>query len=208
MKILERPSFEILTAVDGLAILRRLEVAGRTCYRSEDLITDASAGAFVRMLIGRGHESVLEHESLSVRFVVNRGLSHEMVRHRISSFSQSSTRYCNYAKDKFGGELTFWPMAEGLTDFQKLRRQEVYKVIESTYLAEVGEGIRPEQARDLLPNCLVTEIVWTANLREWRLVFRQRTAAAAHPQMREVMRPLLRTLRSRIPVVFDDVGEV
>lgn len=200
---------EILTPIDGADILRRIESAGRVCYKSEGAITDGSAKRFVAGIIRRGHESVLEHVILSVKFTVDRGVSHEIVRHRIASYSQESTRYCNYGADKFGRELTFirpcfW--TEGS------RAYEIWKAsmeaAERDYIRLTDRlecGATPEQARSVLPNSLKTEIVMTANLREWRHFLRLRTAKDAHPQMREVAAPLLAELKSKIPVVFDDL---
>lgn len=201
------PHFEIIDAPDGEAMIRRIERAGRICYKSETLITEDSARKFVAMIIKRGHHSVLEHVSVSVRFVCSRGMSHEIVRHRLASYSQESTRYCNYGKAKFGG-ITFTPMMAGLTEKQRVRREALYQRIEDVYLDEIAEGVSPQQARDNLPICLKTELVMTCNLREWRHFFHMRTPKAAHPQLREVTRPLLEAFRFHIPVVFDDVGEV
>lgn len=194
-------------AGDGRDTLRRIERAGRTCYKSEDRITDDSAAAFVLMLIGKGHESVLEHERVTVRFVVDRGVSHEIVRHRLASFSQESTRFCNYGKGKFGGEVTFirppW-----VSDDCKNGSGVWYTAMtsaEKCYLGLLEHGWKPEQARSVLPNSLKTEIVVSANLREWRLIFRQRTAAAAHPQMRQVMVPLRAALAGSLAPLFDDL---
>ena len=207
MKIIQ-PSFEILSSINGKEILKNIERAGRTCYKSQDKITSDSAGKFVKTLIASGHESVLEHESVSVLIVCDRGVSHELVRHRIASFSQESTRYCNYSQDKFDGELTFilpfWYI--GNTDWQYTTWLNIMSTIETTYneLIRTG-GHSPQQARSILPNSLKTEIVVTANLREWRTIFKQRTTAAAHPQMREIMIPLLHSLDRKIPVVFSDI---
>ena len=207
MKIIQ-PSFEILSSINGKEILKNIERAGRTCYKSQDKITSDSAGKFVKTLIASGHESVLEHEKVSVLIVCDRGVSHELVRHRIASFSQESTRYCNYSQDKFDGELTFilpfWYI--GNTDWQYTTWLNIMSTIETTYneLIRTG-GHSPQQARSILPNSLKTEIVVTANLREWRTIFKQRTTAAAHPQMREIMIPLLHSLDRKIPVVFSDI---
>jgi thymidylate synthase (FAD) len=208
MKVLEL-SYEVedkLTAVDGIRMAKAIEKAARTCYKSEHMIGDGSMEALVRHCIQKGHESVLEHEKVTVRFVLDRGLSHEMVRHRIASFSQESTRYCNYSQDKFGGEVALVPMMDGLTPAQVERRMKLWAEMERVYLAEVEEGVKPQQARDNLPTCLKTEIVVTANLREWRHILRLRTGKAAHPQMRRLMTPLLALFKQRIPVIFDDLS--
>ena len=198
MKIINA-SYRIETPIDGAEILKRIEKAGRTCYKSEDRITAESAEAFVRMLIERGHESVLEHESITVRFVCDRGVSHEIVRHRLASYSQESQRYVRY-----NGDIEFinprMPNAKAYAAWQELceRAEETYKEL-------LSYGVQPEQARAVLPNSTKTEIVMTANLREWRHFLKLRTAKAAHPQMRELTVPLLKELQERIPVVFDDI---
>lgn len=207
MKIIEA-SYSIETPIDGAEMLKRIEKAGRTCYKSEDRITEESAEAFVRKLIERGHESVLEHESLTVRFVCDRGVSHEIVRHRIASFSQESTRYCNYSGNRFGNQITFIKpcfLEEG-TGGYKLWKQAMF-VAEKEYFELLRWGCTPQEARSVLPNSTKTEIVMTANLREWRHFLKLRTAKAAHPQMRELTVPLLKELQERIPVVFDDIKE-
>lgn len=208
MKIINA-SYRIETPTySGEKLLKSIEQAGRTCYKSEDRITDESAEAFVRMLIERGHESVLEHASITVRFVCDRGVSHEIVRHRIASFSQESTRYCNYSNDRFRNEITFIKpcFLEDGTGGYKLWKQAMF-VAEKEYFDLLNWGFTPQEARSVLPNSTKTEIIMTANLREWRHFLKLRTAKAAHPQMRELTVPLLKELQEWIPVVFDDIGE-
>lgn len=205
MKIIS-PSFEILTPLDGQTVLKHIELCGRVCYKSEDKITGTSAAAFVANIIKRGHEAVLEHFSVTVKFICDRGVSHELVRHRLASYCQESTRYCNYSKDGFGGEITvIRPMflAEGSTAM----RHWVWACTqaEQSYFNMLTFGCMPQEARSVLPNSLKTEVVMTANLREWRHFFKLRTAPAAHPQMRELTIPLLRRMQELVPVVFDDL---
>lgn len=205
MKIIN-PSFEILSPVDGQAILQHIERCGRVCYKSEDKITDTSAQTFVGSIIKRGHEAVLEHASVTVKFVVDRGVSHEIVRHRLAAYCQESTRYCNYSKDGFGGQVTF--IQPNFLD-RGTRGWELWVLAceqaEKAYFDLLNWGRSPQEARAVLPNSLKTEVVMTANLREWRHFFKLRTAPAAHPQMREVTIPLLRRMQELIPVVFDDI---
>lgn len=205
MKIIPA-SYEILTDLDGAEILRTIERAGRVCYKSEDKITDGSAERFVRNIIGRGHESVLEHVSLSTRFIVDRGVMAELTRHRLASFSVESSRYCNYSKDRFGGEITVIRpcFIEKNTRVWYLWKTAIEDA-EMSYFRILDEGFSPQEARSVLPMSLKTEVVMTANIREWRAVLRLRTDKAAHPQMREVMVPLLEELKERVPVVFDDI---
>lgn len=202
---LVKASYEILSKIDREEILKAIEVAGRTCYKSEDKITEESAGKFVEMISNRNHYSVLEHQSISVRFICDRGVSHEIVRHRIASFSQESTRYCNYSKDKFGNELTFIDIVDHMSDIQYREWLEAMKQSESNYLIQIQAGCSPQIARSVLPNSLKTEIVVTANLREWKEIFRQRTSKAAHPQMREIMIPLCEELQIKLPEIFGDI---
>lgn len=222
MKI-TKPTFEVLSNINGQSILRDLEIAGRTCYKSEDRITDDSALSFVKMLLGRGHEAMIEHHSVSVRIICDRGVSHEIVRHRLASYAQESTRYCNYSKDKFGSELTFilpcwfgsditgrypiqsWQLMPAMTEAEVCWFQSMLRA-ERDYLRLLDLGWTPQQARSVLPNSLKTEIVVTMNLREWRHFLRLRTAPEAHPQMREIAVPILERFRAEIPVLFDDIG--
>lgn len=206
MKIIA-PSHEILSEIDGAKMLRNIELCGRVCYKSEDRITDGSAEKFVGMILRSGHESVLEHEKITVRFICDRGVTHEIVRHRIASYSQESTRYCNYSKDKFGSEITFirpffWSEDEEKYAVWKSTMQE----IENAYVKLISLGAKPEEARSILPNSVKTELVVTMNLREWRHFFRLRTSERAHPQMREVALPLLNELKELVPVIFDDIN--
>lgn len=200
------PSFTFMDHVDGKAMLERLEKAGRVCYKSEDKISQGSAEKFVSSMIQRGHESVIEHEKISVSIICDRGISHEIVRHRIASYSQESTRYCNYSNEKFGKELTFIrPCFWSDNDEQYIIWQEHMKQAEATYNKLIELGASPQEARSILPNSLKTEIVVTMNLREWRHFFKARTAKAAHPQMREIALKLLSEFKEVLPVVFDDI---
>jgi len=202
MKIV-KAGYEILDPLDGEQILKKIELCGRVCYKSEEKITADSAKRFVASLVSRGHESVLEHFSFSVRFIVDRGVSHELVRHRIASFSQESTRYCNYGNGDEG--CTFIEPCFRGGDCQSDIWQKSCEQAEDAYLMLLGNGCSPQEARSVLPNSLKTEVIMTCNLREWRNFFRLRTADAAHPQMLEVTRPLLAQLKNMVPVVFDDI---
>ncbi len=205
MKVIQ-PSIEVLDQINGDEILKKIELIGRVCYKSEDKITTDSAKTFVSKILKSGHESVIEHEKISVRIICDRGVSHEIVRHRIASFSQESTRYCNYSKDKFGNELTvikplFWD--DGSDEYQLW--YNTIKKIEETYNQMISIGIKPQEARSILPNSLKTEIVVTMNLREWRHFFALRTAKRAHPQMKEVADMILDEFKQKIPIIFDDI---
>ncbi len=206
MKIV-KAGYEILTNLDGLEILKHIERIGRVCYKSENKITDDSCLAFVKMLLDRGHEAMIEHYSFSVKFTCDRGVSHEIVRHRLAAFAQESTRYCNYSKAKFGNEITVIAPVFFDSDYAQTwdEWKESCKAAEDAYFKLLDSGASPQEARSVLPNSLKTEIVMTANLREWRHFFKLRTADAAHPQMREITRPLLTELQGLIPVVFDDI---
>ena len=198
------PSHEFLQEIDGEEMLRRLERIGRVCYKSEGRITDTSYRTFLSNLLARGHESVIEHEKVSVRLICDRGVTHELVRHRIASYSQESTRYCNYSKEKFQGELTFIRPFFWESDPEKFGVwKRAMESAERAYLALMDLGATAQEARSVLPNSLKTELVVTMDLREWRHFFRLRTSAAAHPQMRELTLPLLAAFREAVPVVFD-----
>ena len=205
MKIINA-RYEILDKIDGMEVLKKIERVARTCYKSEDYIKEGSAERLVKSLIDRGHEAMLEHYSFSIKFICDRGVSHEIVRHRVASFAQESTRYCNYSKDKFGNELTFIKPCFFEKGEQKYNIWEIsMERAEKTYFNLLSVGCTPEQARSVLPNSIKTEIVMTANLREWRHFLKLRTAQAAHLQMRELTIPLLKELKEKIPVIFDDI---
>ncbi len=189
--------------INGNAMLKHIELCGRVCYKSEDKITNESAEKFVRRIIKSGHESVLEHASITVRFICDRGVSHEIVRHRLASYSMESTRYCDYSKDKFGGEIK---VIEPVGD--STNRAMIYAscgYAETLYQYMIGAGVSPQMARAVLPTCLKTELIMTANLREWRHFLRLRTSEAAHPQIRALAIELRDKLRAAVPAVFDDL---
>lgn len=221
MKI-RKAGYEILTPISegGVKELQHIERIGRVCYKSEDKITEdgESAKKFVKMLINAHHEAMIEHSTLSVMFTVDRGVSHEMVRHRIASFAQESTRYVNYSKDKFGNEINVIDLRPGIELDRKMSGMsaEVIDAVlkeweqamidaEKHYMRLIELGATAQIARSVLPNSTKTNITITANYREWRNYFRLRTADDAHPQIREVSVPLLMELKERIPVIFDDM---
>ena len=205
MKII-KPYAEIMDNINGQDVLKKIEMCGRVCYKSEGKISNGSAEKFVANIIKRGHEAVLEHVSFTVKFVVDRGVSHEIVRHRIASYCQESTRYCNYSKDDFGTEITvIKPLFLEEDSDGWYYWKNSCKCAEHVYFDMLGLGCTPQEARSVLPHSLKTELVMTANLREWRSFFKLRTAPAAHPQMREVTIPLLKTFKTLVPVVFDDI---
>ena len=217
---LVKPSVEFLWATPNpLAVI---EQAGRTCYKSEDKITEASAPTFAQMLLKRGHEAMIEHASASYRIICDRGVTHEIVRHRLFSYAQESTRYCNYkcgvtfiipcwCQDITAGEFIItWKNKLGTVSPDHKMSETTNRwfwnmaIAERDYTRIIDEGWVPQQARSVLPNSLKTEIVITGNLREWRHFFSLRTASAAHPQMREVADMVLRDIAGRIPVIFDE----
>ena len=176
----------------------------RVCYQSKDNASDSSI--FLTNIIKKGHESVIEHEKVTVTFIVDRGVSNQIIRHRIGSYSQESTRYCNYSLDKFGGEIT---VIEPFFFQNKEREYQLWKdscqYAESAYL-ELLKTSTPEEARSILPNSLKTELVTTYNFREWRHFFSLRCAKEAHPQLRQVTIPLLLLFRKIFSPIFDDIA--
>lgn len=205
MKII-KAGFEVVTPINGVEILKSIEQAGRVCYKSEDKITEDSATKFVAGIIKRGHEAVLEHQSITVKFIVDRGVSHEIVRHRLAAYCQESTRYCNYSKNSFGSEITVIEPCFLVHDTPQWAAWEfAMKNAEFSYFRMLDLGCSPQEARSVLPNSLKTEVVMTANIREWRHFFKLRTSLAAHPQMREVAISLLQEFQRLIPVLFDDI---
>jgi len=199
--------------IDGDQILRNLERYARVCYKSEEKIGEGTAEKLLASTLARGHESVIEHEKVTVVFICDRGVSHEIVRHRIASYSQESTRYCNYGQDKFGEEITvinpfFFNESLGESLLQKAKYaawKNACLCSEKEYFTLLKLTNSPQEARSVLPNSLKTEIVVTFNMREWRHFFRLRCAVDAHPQMRQLTIPLLNYFRNNIPVLFDDL---
>ena len=205
MKIVDA-GYEIIDELNGAEILKKIEKIARVCYKSEDSIKEGSAEKMVKALINRGHEAMLEHFSFSVKFIVDRGVSHEIVRHRLASFAQESTRYCNYGKSGAVSFIRPCYFKENTPDMDNWAGSCMRA--ESTYLNLLKNGITPEKARAVLPNSLKTEIVVTMNLRNWRHFFKLRAVGitgAPHPQMLEVTVPLLKELKAVIPVIFDDL---
>lgn len=209
--IVIKPYFVIETEINGEQILKHIEKAGRVCYKSEDRTTENSSAEFVRKIIKNGHEAVIEHYSITVRIICDRGVSHEIVRHRLASYSQESTRYCNYSKDKFSNQITYIePCFWDINTEDGKKKYDLWKntmeFIEKRYMELLEMGATPQEARSILPNSLKTEIVMTMNLREWRHFFALRTSPASHPQMREIAIPILEKFKELIPVVFDDLN--
>lgn len=216
--ILTKPLFQILKIMgddsfgDPSNSLGLIETAGRTCYKSVRKESEIPDEAFIEKLISNGHESVIEHSSMSIRFICDRGISHELVRHRLCAFSQESTRYVNYK-----GGCTF--IIPSWLNILPGNYDESFKVhsaaefifikglleVERNYIQLLNEGWSPQQARTILPNATKTELIMTTNFREWRHILKLRTSKSAHPQMRELMIPLLSHLQSLIPVIFDDI---
>jgi thymidylate synthase (FAD) len=197
---------EIMTPINGYEVMQHLERCGRTCYKSEGKITPGSCGSFIQNIIKSGHESVIEHFSVTVRFTVDRAIANEIVRHRLASYSQESTRYINYGNDE--NVCTFI-----IPDALKIWNNDNFRVewggamvaAERSYLKMLRAGATPEQARCVLPLSLKTELVMTCNLREWRHFFKMRCSPKAHPQIREVAIPLLEMMHKELPAVFEDI---
>ena len=185
-----------------------IEVAGRLCYKSTPKLDDPDHTAnFIRMLLdpAKAHESVLEHASVGFIIGTDRGISHELVRHRIASYSQTSTRYVNYAKDRFGSEISVVcpvDLIEGTPAWCAWR--ECCAIAEKGYMLMLDHGAKPQVARSVLPTCTYTEVAMTANLREWRHFLKLRLSPAAHPDMRAVAARCLEQLTCIAPNVFAD----
>lgn len=186
--------------------IKKLERYGRVCYKSEDkLEKDGDVNnPFIRMLVDRKHESVLEHEKVTFLLVADRGVTHELVRHRMASYSQESTRYCNYGKDKFGNEVTFI-RPNFFTEEELGVWVDTMAVIEENYFKLLNLGATPQEARSILPNSLKTEIAVTMNMRSLRNFLKQRCAVSAHPQIKEVAIPFLLYLKEKAAPIFADI---
>lgn len=207
MKVI-KPSVEIMITEDYISMIKRIELAGRTCYKSEGNITDDSTERFIMAIMNKNHESVLEHANVTVRVICDRGVTHEIVRHRIASYSQESTRYCNYSNDKFGSKVTMIDIASGfkydLENENDLKKYDVWMRAmgnaEKSYFEMLELGATPQEARSVLPNSLKTEIVMTMNVRSWRNFFKLRCSKDAHPQMREVAEMIFREFNAKYPI--------
>ena len=202
MKIVQQ-SHEWITPLNRDVTLKRIEQIARTCYQSEGAIKPGSDAKMVAMLCKNHHYAMIEHISLSCKFITDRGVANEIVRHRIGSYAQESTRYCNYNKDKFDNQITV--IAHGYTGDLHACWLEAVDDAETSYQIMIAKGATPEQARDVLPLCLKTEIVCTWNLREWHEVLRLRTAKDAHPAIRALMIPVLHELQEVYPEIFNDI---
>ena len=220
MQIIEQ-SWEWSREPDGLQMLRDIELAGRTCYKSEDKITEESAKDFVGRMIQSGHHAMIEFAvPPPVKVITDRGVTHEIVRHRLFAFAQESTRYCNYWKNKFGNEITVilpvWFLSEHNDDWNGVtgtpRKQEYLRwkkacvEAQAAYMQLIKNfKASPQEARSVLPNSLKAEINISGNVREWRHFFKLRCSNAAHPQMRELARDMLKGFQRDIPVIFDNI---
>ena len=183
-----------------------IEQIGRTCYKSERFITDESAGKFCKNMVMAGHHAMIEHAVASFRFVVDRGVSHEIVRHRLASYAQESTRYVGYHRDVFGGEIKVIE-PPGLGDVDRVLWERACEEVEAAYMEMTRSGVKAEIARSVLPTCLATELCMTANFREWRHFIKLRGAKAAHPQIRVIAKLVLGVLKVKAPNVFGDIVE-
>lgn len=205
-----KPSYVIEQELNEGEMLKAIERAGRTCYKSENLVSEESAKKFVTNILKLGHESVIEHEKITVRVICDRGVSHEIVRHRIASYSQESTRYCNYCNDRFDNELTFIEPCFFSSDSEEdIKNKKIWldtmAMIEKNYNMLIENGAKPEEARAILPNSLKTEIVVTMNLRAWRHFFKLRADKSAHPQIREIANMILDEFKEKLPTIFGDI---
>lgn len=205
MRVIE-PKVDIITPINGEEILKHLEKVGRVCYKSEEKTTEESAIKFITGIIKRGHEAVIEHFNITVKFTTDRGITHEIVRHRIASYAQESTRYCNYNKDKFGKEISVIKpvnIKEGTKEYEDWLN--AMHEVEKSYFTLIEDGCKPQVARSVLPTCTKTEIMVTMNMREWRHFIKLRSSSAAHPDIRILAIDLLKQFKEKIPVIFDDI---
>ena len=197
--------YVIVEKFDGVQVMKRIERACRTCYRSEGKITDDSYKNLIKNCINRGHESVLEHEKVTVRIYNDIGSYKDLTRHRFASFSVESTRYCSYDKDKYGNEISFM-------DPVYIEDEKVYEVwkktmqdIENSYLEMKKLGATTDMCRNILPHSTAAEYTMTANIREWKHIFELRANNHVHPAIRQVMIPLLKYFKEQMPDIFGEI---
>ena len=204
MKIIN-PKIEV-EQYNPVKIMKNLERACRTCYRSEGLITDDSYKKLLKNCINRGHESILEHEKITVRMVCDIGVYKDLTRHRFGSFSIESTRYCNYGKDKFDNEIKFIKpcnIEEGTDEYAEW--QWCLSQIEESYMKMTALGCTPDQMRMILPHSTAAEVCMTANIREWRHILDLRTKKMTHPAIRQILIPLLLKFKADMPELFNEI---
>ena len=204
MKII-KPWIEI-ERIDGKSIMKNIEKACRTCYRSENLITEESYKNLIKNCLNRGHESILEHEKITIRMCCDIGVYKDLTRHRFGSFSIESTRYCNYGKDKFDNEIK---SIEPCNIDKKELFNEWYSActeIEQRYLKMAELGATPDQMRMILPHSTAAEVVMTANIREWRHILSLRASKMTHPSVQQLMIPLLLYFKRCMPELFEDIN--
>lgn len=209
VKIVE-PSVEIITEIDGNKILKTIERAARTCYKTEDNISEdaSSAKKMISKLIEMGHTAMIEFADIHVILTADTGVLKDLTRHRHCSFAVESTRYCNYSKGKFGNEITVIKpcnIEEGTKEYDLWL--ECMENIESTYNKMAELGCKPDQLRMLLSHSLKCNINLKANIREWRHIFSLRCAKAAHPSVQQIMKMVLVEFHKQIPILFDDLYE-
>lgn len=219
-----KPKVEILDRIDGDQVIADITTAARTCYKSEDVRTKEKDKALVKRLVESKHEAMLEFADVTVKFTTSIGITREIIRHRVASYANESTRYCDYSKDKFNNEITFIipshiDVPEGDYDYQNGDWVDadigsdisdwlfVLNHAQTTYRLLRNKGWKAEQAREILPMCTKSEICMKANLREWRHFFSLRCSKAAHPDIRVLALDLLKQMHEKIPVIFDDLYE-
>lgn len=206
--IILQPTAEIITPLNTLNVYTHIENCGRTCYQSFDKITTDSAEKMIRMLIKSGHESVLEHFSVTTKILCDVGAYKDLTRHRHASFSIESTRYCAYNKDKFGNEIKF---IQPVNIPQNTQEYSIWlntmQIIENNYMEMAKLNAKPDQLRMLLPHSTAAQVSMTANLREWRHILKLRTHPAAHPTVRQIMIQLLNQFKDKLPAVFADIPD-
>ena len=190
---------------DGVKIMKRIERACRTCYRSEDKISDESYKNLLTNCLNRGHESVLEHEKITVRIYSDIGTYNDLTRHRFASFSVESTRYCSYNKDKYGNEIT-------VVNPVYMEDKEVFETwkkaiedMEKAYMKMKELGASTDMCREILPHSTAAEYTMTANIREWKHILELRTTNHVHPAIRQVLIPLLLLFKEQMPEIFGDI---
>lgn len=208
-----KAGFEIIRMSDGVSLLKHIERIARECYKSADKITDTSYRQMIRNLISRKHFAMLEHASITVKFDTDRGVTHEMVRHRLASYAQESTRYCNYSSARVGNEITyidppFWNSGSEADLVKRAIMEECKAFAEKKYMELLALGALAQEARGVLIHFTKASIYITCNIRQWRHILDLRavgSTGAPHPQMEELMAPLLYEMNDYIPIVFEDL---
>lgn len=208
MKLVD-PSIEIISDINGEQILKHIEIAIRNCYKSEDKICEGSDKKLIKTILDSHHYSTIEHQSVTVRVVCSRACLAQWTRHRLMSYSVESQRYVNYSREKFNKQIIFIRPVKyyNWTTEQQFHFNRALEDTEESYLELIEAGLKPQDSRNVLNNAVKTEMIVTGNLRVWRDFLLKRTDKSAQDEIQFLAKELLKQLKEKIPVIFDDINQ-